>query len=673
MIIKLARKLLILLLLIRYMIFPVFCEKNKTNLKGFELTQTVRSILEEKGFSTSKNSLCATGDDIFAYNIIILLPALKETEALFAENSKRNLIILMTQEDFYENQDSFLQLIEYAASQKYEYSVEFVFTALDSTVRLKEKNTLQQTGTEIFAESILEEQESATLILSVVKEMREKSKIYTTGFKKSSPLWLTKRTVESFVSEKIPFSSPQKFLSIYRAGLLSGDRQISAFFANSIPCIKVELANSEHLLAIKNFLDSYTILGTENEDVHYTFFTVPFVRTFWINERLNIIALELFGGFGILLLCSFSFIGKKRIKYKKAFSKNWYIIPLTLLVSLISLYAGQFCCENIKFIARANPLSQFGYKIILSMIFISVLFTLQQHLNSEVSEFIYGYNLTLIALANVFIFSLADITLFWVFAFEFFVIYLSRSQTKNHILVIILALMILPFVPYLAVIAGNATRQDMHAIVISSIQRNIMFALALFPFQIMWLRMLVRLTTYKSKSNGVKTPLKTLFQYGAISFAIILLVVLLFLFAMNTFLYKKTQSENKILTSTDAASKTIFAEEKSNYTIYKGSRLLKISSNENAVRYIVTMSSPISVPVLDSTYEYKVKENSTLVEFIIPDYPNKNISINYSTEPSTSRTIKITAIYETENPSIYRKEVLTLDCPSEVFKESAGT
>ena len=142
-------------------------------------------------------------------------------------------------------------------------------------------------GTENFAGNLDDGSEYFAVLINFSKNTKAKAEIFTTGGKSSTPMWLAKETVDSFLSKNIPFSVPQKLLSIYRAGLLFGDEQMAAFFKEGVPCIKLQFSKVEQISALENFIQNHIPSQNEKNDVHYSFITLA-KHTFWINEFKNI-------------------------------------------------------------------------------------------------------------------------------------------------------------------------------------------------------------------------------------------------------------------------------------------------------------------------------------------------------------------------------------------------
>ncbi|WP_443740581.1 hypothetical protein [Treponema berlinense] len=645
------RKFLISLLLLNYIVFyPQAQSAEKKLLKGAELSLYTEQLLEKSDFSFQRIELAPTGNDIFAFNINVRLePSLPAVSA-------KTMLILVSQEDFFEYLEEILSLVEKTKKIKRAFPVEFVFTALDDRNNLFPEYKFFLQGTENFAGNLDDGSEYFAVLINFSKNTKAKAEIFTTGGKSSTPMWLAKETVDSFLSKNIPFSVPQKLLSIYRAGLLFGDEQMAAFFKEGVPCIKLQFSKVEQISALENFIQNHIPSQNEKNDVHYSFITLA-NHTFWINEFKNILSVEIFGILVILFLVCFTFTGKNRLQSKKDFSRYWLFIPAMLCASVFSLYAGQFCCKNLAFIAQANPVIQFAAKLFISVIVISVFFLFQVHLKLPVTSFIYGFMIILVSAANIFLFSMADITVFWVFALEYFIIYFTRNSSKLLSLIITFSLMLLPFLSYVAVYFANVNAPDIKILISSGKQVNIMLSLILFPFQIVWLKILVRLRVLnKDKSLS----LKKIAGFTFISAAIIVAVITLFAFLTTEFVYNKKHDFEKPQILEDSTKKNLFCKIFNDDSSMLRSSRLKIKSKKQAVRCSVNISSEKNTPVLDSNYSYLVLNNSKTADFNIPDFPPQNFEIEFSTEKNTSKIVTITSFYATENQNEFEKETVSI-------------
>ncbi len=649
----LAKKLLFSFLLLNYLIAGIFAlQPEHSKKKGAELSEAVELSLQKSGFSTQKIELSSTGSDIFAYNISVFFNSTQN------DLEAKTLLILFSQNDYPSYEKEILELLQTVDKSELKFPVQFVFTALDDRNSILKGYEFFLEGTQNFAQNIDSPDEYFAILVSFSnqKSSKQKAKIFTTGGKNSTPLWLTKETVNSFLKSSLAFSVPQKFLAIYRAGLLFGDDDMASFFRAGVPNIKIEFSDASQIEVLKNFVLLHDSSLSQKNDVHYSFFTAGKFKAFWFSEFFNIVSLEIFGAFVILFLVCFTFTGKKRIHTKRDFSRFWFVIPLLLALSVLSLYAGQLCCEKIQFINRANPVIQFASKLFVSILVISVLFLFQSKLSLPDTEFVYSFMTILVSTANVFLFSMADITVFWVFALEYLIVYFLRNAKKIWSLCISAFLMLLPFLSYVAVYFANVNDEDIKILIYSGTNTNILLSLILFPFQMVWLKVLIRL----NKINKEKSlTFKKIAKFTFFSLAIITLLIGLFTFLMTQLFYNKKHNQKTYIQYVEKNAQdielSVLQTTLPELSVYN----LKINSKRPAVRYTISVFSKDASPVLDSLYTFTVMENSRQVEFNIPDYPPQKIDIEFSTEKSVEKVLTLTALYETETENVYEREVLT--------------
>lgn len=624
--------------------------------EGLELADWTYSQLQKNGFSPSKKDLVSTGSDQFPYNISVVFNPVYYAEENNMDQLVSTLIFTVSQKDFFSNRDEIISLLNFAGKQKKNYRIEFGFTTYENSMYSIFFRNFIYTGSECFASSMDNPEECAAVLLTISEEEQNSSEIYTTGLRKSSPLWLTKAVVTAFNDNDVDFILPQKILSLYRSGLIFGDSQMASYFRNNCRCIKIKLGSPAHLKVIEKIISDFSISETSSNDVHYNFYKTPVKKIIWINEKTNILALEFFGILLLLLITSFSFIGKKRIRYKKEFSKTWYMLPLTLTVSLVSLYTGQLLCMVIPFISQTNPVIQLGFKLIISVILSSPLFGLHQHLTKLSMEFVYSYLLNIVSIANIFIFSIADISLFWLFAFEYLIVYLSRYAKALPGLITYTALMLIPFIPYISIITANATDFDMQKLISSTFSINLLISLVLFPFNSMWLRVINRIYSKKTLSQfSIKKLLKVL---GFSTLIILSLFVISIIIVSHLYLAKNTVHESIpqiVEKQAEDLELSFSGEDFDNME----NALLNIHFKKPAFRCKVEISAENTIPVLDSTYLYSISEETKKVTFSMPDYPPEKLSIDFATEADIYKEIRVEVLFKTEDPFIFEKQVIT--------------
>lgn len=630
---------------------------------GSELSKAIEHDLINAGFSPSRANLTPTGQDVFPFNIILNFPASqlkpvssgqKKTLQTVSEDSRTSLILCFTQKDAEENKETLFPFFKKIQSSSFPFSLTVLFSALDDSPISGNDHLC---GTEVFARTYEDPDHAAAIVLSLGS--KGKTTVTAGSSNDSSPSWLLKRIVSAFKTSGDPIEFPHPFFSLYRLGVLPDDARMASFIHVQIPCASVSFAADTSLNALLSLLNSYGIQGTENWDRHYAFFHIK-NSTVLLNERFFVIIFLVFGVVSLLILSSFSFTGN-RSSYMNDFIRTWYVIPLTLAVSFISLEAGQFLCPFIPFIMHAPPIVLFGIKLFFSCIFISVLFIVQEQLRLPVAPFIYGYLLTLMAVINVFVFSTLDLSLFILFAAEYVIIYIARTAKKIIPLFLFVILMLLPFLPYAVSLLNGASSDALRNIVLCSPSGNIFLSCALFPFQIMYLRILVRLNLF---GKVHELPLKKVFLRAAISIAVLITVS-----SMPLFLIQKLFPIHKAASSSSDFSGVLFTNAPSpehlavsTYeTSFRGmtTRHVLITTDKEAVRCTVSVSANGKTPVYDSLYEYDINEQTQTASFLIPDYPPQSFTIDYAAESEDDSNITVTVYFSTAVNGVYSRETAT--------------
>ena len=148
---------------------------------------------------------------------------------------------------------------------------------------------------------------------------------------------------------------------------------------------------------------------------------------------------------------------------------------------------------KLPYFIEKNPIVIMSVKTLLSFIFVSIMMIIFTHFRMPLSQVIYGYLLTLVSVMNIFIFSSIDLILLAVFIFEFIIIYFARFAHKTTSLFVVILIMLIPFVPFAINIWEYASTQTLFNLVNTDFIGNLLYACILVPFQIMWLRIFIRI------------------------------------------------------------------------------------------------------------------------------------------------------------------------------------
>ncbi len=606
--------------------------------QGYQLSQQVEAILTENGFYPDREYLRYTGRDKFPYNISLTLNDEVKT------NLRNTVIVDILQQDFLKNKKEIISLIQSSRSQ--EVRIIYLFSTVDSNLPTEEAIS---SGSEYYAFSYQNKDNSCAVSVSFDESKNNYLNIGSTST--ITPLWLARRMARSFESNEQSYSMDHIIMSLYRMGLVKGDRRLSAYINNTIPAIGLSLNSSASLKSLGLFLDTFSPEETYQWDNHYVCISLPFT-SLWLGERFFAICLMIIIFVILFIIVFFSFVGKNKEINRNKLKKTWYMIPLTLTVSFCSLYVGQFFAWTVSKCGVSAPFILFGIKIIFSMLIISCLFAYQEHRKINMDEFVYGYILTVLSIVNIFVFSTVDLLLLFVFFVEYILVHISRATTTTKHLIISIILMILPFVPYIYVLLTTGDPQSLTDFSSSTFGINLLLTMGLFPFEIMWLRILVNLSVWqKEKNHDLKKRLISI----SLTTTILICIAISFFVVLSVVIKNKNPASQQFhyITSEEAQITVSSTKQKinglANYQV-------SINSKEQPLRYKITVNSNTEVPIFDSLYDYKIL-NKGISTFLLPDYPPSKINLVFASEEESNLNLSVEAWYPGKD-NWFRTEVV---------------
>jgi len=650
MFIRLLTTFLLLLFSARSLVF------SQEILAGNKLSSTVEEKLAKSGYTLYSQNLSQSGQDEFAYNLILSFPATKKIDGNDENKGERKkLTFSFRQEDFFSHSEDILDFLQYIKDIDRSWDGEILFSVLDDSP-LDSENSIK--GTEVYASSVDDSDSMAAIAVSFSDGY--KAKIHTGGKSHTSPLWLTKDISDAFFNLRKNYSIEDRLSAIYRLGILKGKERLSFFFNNEIPAIELELPLSFQLTPLKEFAKNYNPAESLEWDMHYIYINRGnFFRAVFISERAIIISCLTVGILTLLILCVFSFVGTHGERHKVEFLRSIYIIPFTIAVSFLSITMGQALAAFLSTFLSLNPIIQYGIKIVFSMLFISLLFTVQRLLKFSITVFIYGYILSVISIFNIFLFTTRDLTLFVIFAIEYLITYLAKNSKKLTSSIFFFILMLLPFIPYGIVIVSKAEEAELLKAVFTPPMGNLLLVFAILPFQISWLRLLI---FFNIVAGAREYTTKKIILNGLLSTIAILAFISCIICAISHFIYKpqvraaqkieKNFKREELFTLSAKISQNEFSGMSTNH--------IRILSEIPALRYEVTLYGEESEhPIYDSIYAFKANtspDGNDSYTFVIPDYPPQSITIDYASDIKAKARIEVTAYYKSREENTFRFE-----------------
>lgn len=604
--------------------------------KAMELSDNLFSILAESDFLPQKNYLSGVNRNQFPYSITVYFPAKERSD------DKPSLILSVPQEMAAQMAEDLLPLLKKLQASSLSVNMTVLFVADDfSRIPARYGGNIPY-GTQSFLSNIDVVDDTAAILVAphTFTDKNKYSVVFgTDGL--MTPQW--------FLSQ-IPLEISQNSLLTYRLNLSDSDHRLAAFLEKGIAAVTVQMdgENKEQTRTICNAIEQISCNLTKKQSQHsesgnYLFLSMPNSKKIWIVERLFIVIYIIAAACALFFLSGFSLFKKNKIERQKEFSRTWYLIPTTIIISTLSLQVGQFLAIKIHKFVDFTDLSVtiISFKTFFSFLIVSVVLTILAHLNLPLSQVVYGFLITLVSALNIFIFSSIDLVLLMVFTFEYMIIYFARFSKRTVPLFVSILLMLVPFVPYAINIWEFAAPEKLVGLVRTDFTGNMLYACILMPFQIMWLRIFVRMNVFGKNKN--MSTLKIHITSGILLFA--MLCVMAGGLAAITKIFSRTKPFNEetsevsfyappLLITTDDTAKAAQVEVKADRSEYleTGFVNIVIKSTVPLLKYDVVVESNTNNPVYDSyaPYETVQKNGTTWAIFSLPYNPSFESNLFYS-------------------------------------------
>ena len=617
--------------------------------QGIGLCDSVYSGLTHAGLKPAREDLAPTGTDDFPYNIVLTFPAQYKTAASQLEDLRDTVILVFNQQDYSQYKNDIHAILADIQDVPLTYTVKVLFAA-PGCQQLAGNDSLR--GIEVYAANIDEPDIYCAAAVHFISG--NGCIIIPGGAGESAPDWLIKDLATACSANKKKYDIISgSLLSLYRFKVLHDDIMITPFLRNTIPAAGISIPAVQNGSAgiatsiLHSFLTVYNPQKTTGWDRHYTILNLG-GREIWLNETFFVVCYLSVAVFSLFILCGLAFMGGwHALKNWNDFWHSWYILPATIVLSAFSLYLGQWFVSVIKLQFGLTPILQFGIKLLISFLIVSFLFIFEVFYKGRDSQFIYGFQITLMSVFNIFIFSALDLSLFFLFAFEYVFIYMSRPMRRSIPLAFSIFIIFIPFIPYCLELWKYADSEKLEQLVYGTFTENIFLACAVLPFHVTWLRFFSRFITAKLDTVTKGTIIKVF-----LSISISALCLFSFFFALSKALmnyraipvWKNGQAEPQIIKNSSRTAVLSFKD-----TSYLGisTRQLEIHSAKPAARYIIKVAGKSGIPVYDSQYSFsKQDSDDNAVYFTIPDWPPQHMSIQWSANPLVQTAITVTALYQ---------------------------
>ena len=639
-----------------------------------ERSNQLYDFFQQEGF-TPQRQLLANSDQ-FPYSII-----LDFNQKNAAENNEiQRLILAISQETAEECLDEVLALAKLMESATAEvtltlallanesYPFSSALEAVDSAgSRTQERmvpveNQWHPTGSQILLENISNPDSCALVMLDGTASQLDQATVVFGSDGILTPLWLI---------QQVPLPVSQEFLITYRLNLAEDNPALVPFFRSGMATVAISFNSNEQeqtqkvFAAVKTMTENFSVDKSVSADSQ-NYIVFHFVENIWIGEQFSILVYLLITVLVLAIISGFSFLGKKGAIHRQSFFRIWYLIPITILLSTFFLWLGQLVAGKFVEMVPENTVVILGIKTLFSFVAVSLPFIFHLKFRLPIAQFVYGYLLTIVVAMNIFIFASIDLVLLFIFVLEYIIIYFSRLAKKIIPLIIASLIMLLPFIPYAVNILEYASQDKLLRLVQTGILGNMLYACILIPFQVMWLRIMVRIDIFGTHRHisSLKIVLATI---GVMGIMVVCIVGTLFIgsIMLNQSLPEKElnqQSHFYQLVDAQAPEQLQVSMSRKSYLELQSVEV-QIASPVPIIRYEVQVLSENQIPVYDSAMSFVTEQNPSsqnfsqesspqnfleeapaagaTTHFLIPDYPTNTTSFEYTADADTPQNIKV--------------------------------
>ncbi len=602
--------------------------------KGIEECENLLYFLQINNYNAQKIPILENNSSSFPFNIKIDFFPQEESEtsekAFSNANGFETLVFLFSIEELQSDFSFLLETLDSIKNFSRKGKIEFIFT-YGSESALKNDGVIS--GTETFLNTITEEN-YAVICVSLLKKQNA---IISGGGGDLTPSWLINLVSGSFHENGLKYHLRGGILnSLYRLNLLKSDWQTSMFLKNGIPSCAVYIAgpnkNQSYNKKLSNFIAicayNFEPENTLEWDRHSRAFSF-FNNTFLFSERFTIVLFIIISAVCLFFLCGFYFIRLlQRKSYSRKILKKWPLIFLCVILTVISFLIGQGFSYILLNLFNLNVITGYSAKIIISFLLISVSYFLFAKFTDFHSTKLFYFLMNITGILNIFIFTVLDLSLFYLFACEYLIIALTKKIKTLPGLTLSFILLAVPYFPYVFEFVTCLTESALRKILFASFPLNAAFSFAFIPFELIWFKILENLNIRWNKySTQKKIFIKQNIITISVAFGIFLIIFTTFDIIVST-KYKALTTQT-VKTDKLLASESIKISYKDEVFFGETTRTIFIELSEENENVCVKIKGKAENPILYSSEDYEYDAAEKTVVFKLTTWPPKKMSFTY--------------------------------------------
>ncbi len=615
-----------------------------------------KALLENE-INVYRQSLIQSDEGHFPENLIITINATSSKKEVSEYKGPKKVIFAFTQDFAYSAIENIIYFCKDIKEKKLPYTTIILLSTgeEDFNFRIKEKRQNIK-GTKRFLEDLIDEDSTCAIVVTQ-KENEEDISYLTCGSRINlSPYWLvrTVKTAHLHTGKKVLM--PRSFSYLYSNGVFKSNERLLFFFQKQIASISLSMGKEQKDFSV---LEETASLITKVQNTswnrHYSYLPIG-NNGIWQGEAFYTITYIIFAAIVLFNLCFFSFINRKKRKaILKDFSRSAFLMPAVILFGALLLEFFQIILS----LMQLSSVSIFGLKITFMSLFLGLALLLQLNFKYRFSINSLEIQVRLAACLNLLLFCAVDISLVFIFFTEYLLISLCLRAKKIHEQIIAELLLFLPFIYLYLNIINFSQGQIQLEMANTSFIRNTMLSMLLFPILTLWQRIMF---TLDIPEQNKKTSVKKIIIKDSrriISSCLILSLTFFILTAVASQTKPIKDSKKTFMEPEENASSEAFEiDVKDVLFMNSKTKHLTLSSNENIIRYVVTVSSE-DVPVYESNYDYEFISDGK-ISFNIPDYPEGRLEIIFSCPEDKDIDVNCTAYLTDKDEKLFvqRKNIL---------------
>ena len=651
-----------------FLIFSAFSQASK----GYEECKSLSRFLTRIEPSTEEHAII-TADTPFPFNIVIKFnSAAHSQQDKAAENELENFILAFRTEEALRQRKLIQEILNAIKSTPRNCNVQIVFTYGDSS---RVNDRFKVTGTEAFLRQLAEKDKCSAVCIRFSENVNS---IIPGGARNTTPSWLTQIIANAFFENGISYKLQGNLISpLYRLNLLRHDERTSLFLDEDIPCAAIILdTNTDSHTEIPDFFQSlvslYQVESTNQWDHHSIQFSIG-NKLFWIGESFTSSLLLVISLFSIFALCELSFFVRHSERTVQQSAETlWYLIPLTLVVTIVSFLLGQGISHILDLFFTLANYTPIIIELFFSLLMSSFYFMMLIRWKGDSIIQAASFFLPVAGIINIYVFVCIDLSLFYIFAAEYIIIFLSRPLKNIYSLVFVFLLLIVPFAPYAVQLVTYIKPSMIKNLVNGSIFMTIALSLMFLPFEFIWLKILTALNQIWMKTDAnTKRFIKQ--NAIAISLAVVIFAILL---TMLTNIIPDEYRESK-----PAEEPTIFESDETIFKIWyednnffgETSRILYVKLTEQAEVCTISIEGKGGNPLIYSDNPYIYDAETHMCTFRLTAFPPLEMDFRYICAENIPSAIYASALIPAKSASLdetYKRVETRIEIPASENKRN---